>query len=447
MLGRATNPPPFAFLVAALVASTPSVAWAEDILKKPPDSSGLEHPAHDGSDTARDVAEVFLFVPRHITKFLFWSGSVAVGVLEKQPVVPRVQRFISSPGGRFAVLPTAFVDTNSTFSVGARMIADFDQVATGLRVGFGGVHSFEIEPRIAIQLDTPIRSVLGLEGLYRVDNDRIHLGVGQSPEKDARNHFRPGEGGMRARYFEERARWIASYGIRLGDDFEMALSESFTRRTVEDPRGDIAHPLSRVFEPGTVVGAFESRWMSYGEAAFRVDTRRTRGRPSGGALVETYAGAGHHVTGTRTALVRMGGRAAAFIPLYRKTNILSPRVVFDGVSPVGSLPLAFSELAGAPDFRGYDERRDNLSLVGSIDYRWLVREHFAASLFFDAQIVAPRIGAFDFGALRWVTGFAFDLHNDDATLGKLGFAAGNGGARLTFTIGVSTGYGDRQHRD
>jgi len=398
-------------------------------------------------DTGRDALNVFLFVPRHVVKFLFWGASVAIGVIEKQPIVPRAQEVVSSHGGRFAILPTLFAETGSPFDVGARMIVDFGAVATGLRVGFGGIHYFEIEPRVAFQLDVPVRSVLAFEGLYKVDNNRVYGGVGQDPASDRRNHFQPLRAGASGHYLEERARWIGSYAVRLHHDFEVLLSGSLDRRTVSDSVGADEDALSRVFVPGSVPGAFESRRTVYAESAGCLDTRATRGRPSSGFLAEGYAGTGHEIDGHGSVFVRAGGRAAAYIPLYRKTNILSPKLVLDGIAQAGTVPISFNELAGEPDFRGYDERRDHLSLVASLDYRWLIVEHVGASLFFDTQVVAAGFDAFDFGALRWVGGVGLDLHSDDLVLGQLSLAAGNGGLRLVFERGVSNGYGDRQHRD
>lgn len=409
--------------------------------------SGIERPERYAGDTGRDVGEVFLFVPRKVTEFLLWSSSVAIGVLERQPVVPRVQDAVSSAGGRFAVLPTAFAETNGTFNIGARMIADFDTVATGFRIGFGGVDSFEVEPRIAFELDWPVRSLLSFELLYKRDDDLIWLGVGQDPENDPRNAFKPRHEGDETEYFEERTRFIASYGLRLATSFELLLSGSLDRRTTSDAETG-GFTLSEVFERGSIPGAHETHWFAYVESAARLDTRPTRGRPSPGFLAETYLGSGQELIREASAqLVRVGGRVAGFIPLYRSTNILGLRLVADGVVPVGSVPLPFTELAGEPDFRGEDTHRDNIAFVASIDYRWLLHDRLAASIFFDTTTVAPSFGHIPFDPLRWVVGTALDLHSDEAEIGRLEIAGGPEGPTLSFSIGLSTGYGDRQHRE
>lgn len=430
-------------VLAAWIA--PASAIAAEPAEEAELVSGIETPAQHADDAGRDFANVLLFVPRHVADFLFWGTSVAVAVLENQQVVPRVQGFVSTPGGRLAVLPTLFVETGGVFSIGARMIADLGPVATGLRLGFGGVHSFEIEPRMTFRLEVPL-STINVEGLYKQDNDLEYLGIGQTPERDPRNRFQPGQRGAEAQYFEERARWILGYAVRPAEVLELLASVSLDWRNVSDAY-DADVVLSDVFVPGTVVGPLEPYRMLFAETAVRVDTRGTRGRPSAGFLGEAYAGGGRDTRGGDIDLVRYGGRLAGFFPIYRTTNILSPRVVLDGVAPLYDTALPFTELTGQPDFRGLDTRRDLLSLVGSLEYRWLIVESVGMRLFGDTAVVAPDFENIDFAALRWALGMALDLHTNDSEIGQLGFSAAPDGVRLLFSLGVSTSYGDRQHRE
>jgi hypothetical protein len=421
------------------------LAQAEEPTEEADRASGIEEPASYPDDPARDFGNVMLFVPRQVLEFLFWGTSIAVAVLENEQVVPRVQDIVSTPGGRLIVLPTILAETGGVFNVGARMIADFDEVATGVRVGFGGIHSFEIEPRMAYRLGFPLRSIITAEALYKRDNDLEFLGVGQVPEEDRRNRFLPGQRGAEAQYFEERSRWILGYGMRPSDATEFVMSASIDRRRIQDAKdGDLV--LSDVFAPGDVPGDLETHTIIYGETAARLDTRTARGRPTDGFLAEAYVGTGRELAGEDVAFLRYGTRIAGFIPLYRTTNIFSPRLVLDGVLPLNDHELPFTELSRQPDFRGFDTRRDRISLVGSLDYRWLIVSSVAARVFFDTAVVAPELERIDLGALRWVGGFAFDLHSDASELGRLGFAAGPEGVRVLLTLGVSTGYGDRQHR-
>lgn len=407
--------------------------------------TGVERPASEPGDTPRNVGSALLFLPREALDFVFWSTSAAVGVIENEQVVPRVQQYVSGAGGRIAVLPTAFIETGRPLNFGVRMITDTGFAATSIRAGFGGFDSVVIEPRVAFHLRSPLRSIVSAELLYQRDTDIDYLGVGQDPATDPRNLFLPGRAGVEALYFERRVRAILGYAARLTDDIEIALSTSFNRRQVLDV--DDPDTLGAVFEPDSVPGAFEETWILYTELAARVDTRPTRGRPSSGFRYEMYAGSAREAQGDPIAFVRAGGRLAAFVPVARPTNILSSQVALDALKPLSLLEVPFTELPRQPDFRGIDNRRDLVSLVGNIDYRWLLAESLGARLFWDTALVAPEVLELDPTGTRWATGFGLDVHSESHQIGDLAFSVSPEGFRFLLSIGVSSGYGDRQHRD
>lgn len=432
-----------AALVLLGAVSSHRVALAQD---GAPPITGIEEPASEPGDTAKDFGNAVLWLPRHITTFLYWGANAAIAVVDNLPVVPRVQDVFSAPGGKFFVLPTV-AETGGAFSVGARLITNSEYVASSLRVGFGGLHSFELESRVALRFKSPFPYIFSFEALHERDNDEDYRGVGQVPEEDARNQFKGGRAGDSAPYFEQRTRWIGAFAVRPHKVFEAVVSGSLNTRAIQNARS--TYPLlSNVFEEGTLPGAFEPYTVLYGEAAARVDTRPTRGRPSAGVLAEVYAGPGRTFQDQGEAqLVRYGGRVAGFIPIYRATNILSPQVVVDGVTPVDAADIPFPELARQPDFRGIDDRRDQLSLVATTEYRWMFVGQVATRIFFDLALVARAWDELDFAELRWAAGMIFDLHSEQTQLGQLGFSAGPDGGRLLLTIGLSSGYGDRQHAD
>jgi len=126
--------------------------------------------------------------------------------------------------------------------------------------------------------------------------------------------------------------------------------------------------------------------------------------------------------------------------------VLSPRFALDGMKSLhGNVP--FVELVRQPDFRGFDNRRDYASLVGSLDYRWALMRYIAARLFADLATVAPSVPELKVDDWRFAGGFAFDVYSRSTQLGSLGFAASPEGFRLVLSFGVSApGFGDRQHR-
>lgn len=437
-------------LFASAILSAPSSALADEAEEARRDVTGVEEPATEPGDAAREVASVLLYLPRVFVDLAFLGTAVAAGVIENEQVVPRVQELVqtTTPGGRILVFPTAFVETGRPFNIGARMIASTRSAATSVRVGFGGVDDTVLESRFAYEVDEPLRGVINVELLHQRQSELEYSGVGQDPKTDPRNRFRAGAQSLEALYFERRTRAIWGLGYRLTDSMQILVSTSVSRRQIRDAAGAERQALSAVFEPGSVVGVSEDAWVIYSETAGRIDTRATRGRPSAGVLLESYAGtARRFLRGPDVAFLRMGGRTAGFIPIYRSTNILSPAIFIDGIVPLGGLDVPFTELPQQPDYRGIDDRRDNISIVGALTYRWLLVDHVGARLFFDTATVTDEISNVDLTGLRYAGGFGVDLHTDSAEIGRISMSGSPDGVRLLLSIGVSRAYGDRQHRD
>jgi hypothetical protein len=426
-------------LAARAQEQPPPVKRAIDPLKV----SGVDRAASERGDFAREALGAVLWFPRQAIDYLYLATGAAAGVVQDQQIVPRVEELLNPRPGDIVIFPTAFAETGRAVNIGARMIATGRNVTTSLRGGFGGVDDVVGEAKISLVRRTPLPSVLSLEGLADRRSDLQFLGVGETPETDPRNHFL---GAPRAAlYRERRSRAIVSLGIRPVPDVEIFLSSSLTRRNVDDEpsAGDAA--LARVFDRSTIPGAFTTSTIAYGEIAVRLDTRKERGKPSPGVLIEGYAGSGRGILGDATRFVRLGGRAAGFIPIYRRSNILSPRIVVDGLAPFG--PVPFAELTGEPEFRGFDTRRDHISIVYSLDYRYGFLRMFAARAFVDLSTVLPELGAIGHEAPRFAAGVGLDVSSSSAELGRFAFAASPEGVRFLLSFGVPSGFGDRQHRD
>ena len=234
--------------------------------------------------------------------------------------------------------------------------------------------------------------------------------------------------------------------MRVAKDLEIFASSSFTRSLVEDPPDGGPRAISRVFAPGSVVGAPGESRVVYSELALRLDTRPTLGRPSSGALIEGYGGVGTGVGADPTRFFRVGGRGALYLPIERRANILSPKLVIDGMITPEGVPVPFTHLVAQPEFRGFDTRRDNLSIVASLDYRWAMIRYAGARLFVDVATVAPSFQSIFDAPPRFAVGFGVDLYGASTELGQFALAVSPEGARVLFTFGVPTSFGDRQHR-
>ncbi len=412
--------------------------------------TGIEQPAREPGDTARDAAEAVLFIPRELLDLVFEGTAAAAGLIRNEHLVPRYREALTAPGGTIIVFPTAFVETGSTASIGARMIAQTRYLASTYRIGYGGPDDVVFEARLRLQGQGRLPYALAIEGLYELESEIEYRGLGQRPESDPRNHFRPDNPQRVGLYAEDRLRGIASLGLRPSDELELFASTSLYRRTVEDSPDGGEQALTRVFAPESTPGANRTNVVGYVETAMRFDSRPTRGKPSPGALVEVYAGRGFDVLGDPVRFARAGWRVAGYIPLYRQSNILSPRLLFDHLIPLGGLAVPFVELPRQPDFRGFDTRRDELSVVASLDYTWGLLDFMGARIFVDAATVAPGLDALELEHLehlRFAGGLGIDLYTSTDTLAQLAVSVSGDGPRLLLSLGVPSNYGDRQHRD
>src|SRR5262249_39621837 len=142
--------------------------------------------------------------------------------------------------------------------------------------------------------------------------------------------------------------------------------------------------------------------------ALRYDNRTTRSGVDTGVSFQGYAGLAEQLDDTNS-FKRAGVEAAAYLPFVRQTTILSPKITLDGLLPDQGGVIPFTEMPGQPTFRGFPNRRDYVSAVASLDYRWYLSQFVAARLFVDVARVAPTLRDLTLDHLRWATGFGFDL--------------------------------------
>jgi hypothetical protein len=450
-----------AFTPASLVALlfTGNALAADPPPPDPKKLTGIEEPARYADDAGREVGNWVLFLPRNVIDYTFRGTELAATLVADRQLVPRYREVLGKPGADFFVFPTLFAETGTPASIGLRMIFDSRRFATSQRLGYGGAEQVEVESRIVYK--GPSRRVpflLSFEAYYKLQDKREYFGIGIAPHLDRRNHFTPGTERDFGYYTERRVRALVSLGMRLTEDFELFLSTSLYRRQTRsmDSKGDQA--ISAVFVPGTIPGLSDQNpYTSYSELAARFDTRPVRTRPSPGVLLEGYVGGAHSAYGQSVSFMRFGARAQVYIPIYRRSNILTPRIVLDRVQPLGAsqsvdgeVRLPFSELARQPDFRGYDYRRDFISMVASLDYSWQLVPALGLRVFFDAATVAPSVTQISLEQLkhmRYAGGLALDVFAGKSALASIGIAATSDGVRVVGNIGVPSQYGDRQHRD
>lgn len=414
--------------------------------------SGIERPARPRGYAGRALADALLVVPRNLIDYTFRGVEVAANLVTDRQLVPRYRELFGSPRGDLYVFPTLFAETGTPASVGARMIFDSPRFVTSQRIGYGGPRQVEAETRLVLKGTlTDLPAVLSLESHYQLEDELEFYGVGLVPRIDPRNRFvaqTPHEYGL---YTERRVRFLASGGVRLGDNLELLLSTSVYRRQPEPAPPSESASIAAVFEPGSVSGlTTASPFVSYSEVAARIDTRRLRNRPNPGFHLESYLGGAHAISrGPAVGYMRLGLRAGVGIPVRRRTNVFALRLAIDGVSAFPDTALPFVELSHQPEFRGFDSRRDHVSVLGSMDYTWLLAPALGMRLFVDGVTVAPSLGAMGIEQLqnvRLAAGFGVDVFAGGNTLANLSLAGSGDGVRFVASLGAPVIHGDRQHR-
>jgi len=414
--------------------------------------TGIEEPGRESGDAERDFGNVVLWVPRTLFDYIFRGATAAARYVADEQLVPRYREALGAPpDGDVFIFPTIFAETGETFNAGVRMLVDTPGVATFQRFGFGGLHDLVSESRIIVKGRGRLPYVISIESFFEEESTIEYYGLGIVPTNDARNHFQPGTDQEFGQYLERHTRALGSLGLRMAPELEFFLSMSLSRRRVQDTPDSEEQALSRVFDVSSLAGfGGEDAWLGYAEMAARFDSRPYRGRPAPGALAEAYTGGAQSTEGPPVSFMRVGWRAGGFIPIYRRTNILSPVLKFDRLVPLGGLPVPFNEIPRQPEFRGFDRRRDFVSIVASLDYSWQLVSFMGLRIFGDAATVAPSVAGLSFEQLkhlRWAAGLGFDLYSSRAQLGQLLFSGSPEGVRALFSLGEVERFGDRQHRE
>jgi hypothetical protein len=435
--------------------------------------TGVVSPERQRGDTMREVGNVLLFPPRESLNVLFLLTRTATVIAEQQQLVPKINQFTREKRGEITIFPTLFFDPGRRPAIGAFMVTGGPGgTSTSIRVGTGGPNEALLETRAALTRRSPIPFNVVAEALYDMRTSLPYHGIGQDPERDPRNRFRPMTRYREGRYRHQRVRAILSHGLRPTENTELFLSTSYTTHLVDDSPDDGGRAMSFVFEPGSVPGG-PPDWKSgsrnhivYTEIAARLDTREDRGAPREGALVEAYFGYAGAVglkdfqidfgkldfgcrdpqSDTRAMqYARFGFRGAIFLPVFRKTNIIAPKLVVDQLQPLTCSPIPFYELARETDFRGFRTRRDQLSTTASIDYRWGFAPQISGRLFVDVNSMGSELATL--GAPRWAVGFGMDIYASLQDIGSWAFSFSPDGVGFFLSFGVPNSFGDRQHRE
>jgi len=427
---------------AALLVASTARADAPPVV---PVSGVLREEQRPG-DGLRAAGAWALYPLRHGFDLAYVASGNAAALLEREAIVPRYKRLTRAADGSIAIYPTFRVHKIHNYAPvpGLRLVSSRARFGSTLAVQYGDGEDWEIEGKLRFGLMAGVPFALSLEGFHESYTYWFE-GVGQSPASDPRNHFVGAPG--RAYYVEKKQRALASFGARPSSDLEVFISSSYLQRTMRDPAVHEHTTLRELLRPESVDGAERRVRLVYQELTVRYDSRPSRGGPQPGALLELYGGSGRGVLGERAHFMRAGATAAAYVQVARLHNVLSPRLVLDTLAPVRDETVPFSELPRQPAFRGVGDRRDFVSLVASLDYRWRISRALAGRLYTDLGRVAPSLRALPGDDLRVAVGAGADLYGDNADVGRAAITVSRDGVGVTLSFGAPPSFGDRQHRD
>jgi hypothetical protein len=407
--------------------------------------AGVERDPVVAGDNARNAGAALLFPFRELFAGLFWTADSLGELARKAKFVSRMDHLLFPKPGEIALVPTLFFQSRHPPSFGARIVTAGTRGDTAISAASGGPNDVFVAAAVDWKLPA-LRSTLAVDALYD-ERNRIELrGIGQDPDTDPRDRFRPTAIAHDAYYLEERSRVVAALDVTIAKPVHAIASTSLLLSRVRDAIGADGQALSKVFEPTPPFAGAAMTRVVYSELALRAGTRKRWDGADPGAQAELYGGYGAGVDGTDARYVGAGGRLVAFIPIFKPVNTLSPKIVIDTVTPLGNA-LPFTLLAEQPDFRGYDIRRDRDSLVISLDYRWVVMRYLATSVFVDAATLAPALGELFTTVPRFAAGFGFDVFDARSDIARFAVAGSGDGIRVLVSLGYSLASGDRQHRN
>lgn len=408
--------------------------------------SGVERRAEEPGDSARTAGNVALYPIRRGFELAYEASGNAAALLEREAIVPRYKKLTRAADGSVGVYPTIRIHKIHKYAAvpGLRVVSTVDRYASTLAVQYGDGEDWEIESKMRFSIHAAVPFAISVEGFHESYTYWFE-GIGQSPATDTRNRFIATPD--RAYYVESKQRGLVSLGSRPSTNLEVFLSSSYLQRTIRDPASHDHPRLRDLFAPESIDGADRRIRLVYNELTIRYDSRPGRGGPQPGALFEWYSGTAHGVLGERAHFTRAGATAAAYVPVLRMHNILSPKLVLDTLAPVRNETVPFPELPTQPAFRGVGDRRDFVSLVASLDYRWRISRALAGRIYTDVGRVAPRLRDLDSKDLRVAVGVGADLFGNNADVGRAAVTVSKDGVGLTLSFGVPPSFGDRQHRD
>jgi hypothetical protein len=383
--------------------------------------------ALDGREPPRSsfllaVPRAVLWVPRLVSRVVFWPVVETSDVVEAHHVPNWIEALLTSDDGLVGVRPILHYATGFFPTAGLRFFyRRLPGPGSAVMARAQGAGPTVLLGEVG--LVGPTWLGLGLRVLWDRRDDRYFAGIGPNGLDDL-----AASGRGPARYSSDilltELRWSRSlpwhflaglhgdvqrrdyraYGVRGG----LSIATVFGLATAACQAS--ALPTNACVDPALVPGFAQGLRIGHVGGGVGWDTRN-RTRDGSGVSVTMDATYGQGLAGDPSRHVLLSGETV--VALGGTDRVLLLRARGATVRALGAAPIPFEELitpAGASGMRGYVEGRfhGESGVLGSAEYRWYIAHNLDASLFTDWGTVAgPAFSGL--GTNRWFPSFGVGL--------------------------------------
>jgi len=313
-------------------------------------------------------------------------------------IVRRVEDvlYLGSDERTYGILPSIGFQSGFGAAIGANVfhksvLGNRERMAA--KVSYGG----RFDHLLQLSLDAPqiYDGRFYVEGAFRREgkSELSFYGIGNAsePPPEGSEPVDPRLYSVETRYRQERWLGVLAAGAHFGGPgrrLRAGLSLVYNDRAFYGDAPD--EDLDEVFDPNLVVGFQGGEDILELTADLIIDTRDFAGATSSGGLVDAFFGGAPSRDGNE--FLHYGVEASYFVTVFRRARVIMARVVLEGVEgneesiPFTELP----RLGGVSRLRGYpqDRYRDDLALVGTLEYQYPIHHTLSGMFFVEAGKVA-----------------------------------------------------------
>ncbi len=353
--------------------------------------------------------------------------------------------FVWNDAGTVGWLPHASFLSGFGLTYGARVFHR-DLLGNGEKLQakalFGGVVAQKYQVRFEADRAAGYPVWLDIRTRFESNPSLLFRGYGQPDRVSAdATDVSPRDGEAFTRYGQRRFLHVLRGGYVAGRptrEFRPGVEFVYNNRQFGSKGRGTGRSIEEVYDTSAIPGFEETTDIARINAAFDIDFRNHRGRPSRGFLFSGIAGGAPPQDGF--GFGQYAAEVVGFINIYKDTRILVLRAAIEGLhGPDDKIP--FSELAllgGAYRLRGYHlgRFRDKRSALATVEYRYPIHQFLSGHVFVDGgrvgrnyeDLFAAPVGDYHFGF-----GGGFTVRTLDRLIGKLDLAYGDG-LQLTLSL-------------